>query len=326
MTFGRESDEAESHAVLARFVEAGGSFLDTADAYAMGVSESIIGSALASRPGLRDNLVIATKFRRRVGADPKDVGASRRHIRRSVEASLRRLGTDWIDLYQIHTWDPRTPLVETLSTLDALVREGKVRYLGASNHAGWQLATALGLAGQRGWEPYVSLQAEYSLLSRGAERELLPLCDYAGLALMPWSPLAGGVLTGKYRQAGASLAGSRATGTYPQSPSVGHRLADARTEAVVATVLDVARASGHTPAQVALGWVLAHDVVTSPVIGARTVAQLEEALGALGADLDAEHLRALDAASAFELGYPYTSLVNAADNDRDPEPGTWKPS
>src|SRR5207253_2408346 len=197
MTFGREADEPTSRKLVDRFLETGGNFVDTADVYAEGESEEITGRALQGR---RDDVVLTTKVRFPTGPGVNDVGASRRHIRMGIEASLRRLGTEWIDLYQIHCWDARTPLEETLSTLDDLVHEGKIRYAGASNYTAWQLAKSLGLAAGRGWDGFVSLQPEYSLITRDIERELLPLCREEGLAVLPWSPLAGGVLTWKYRE------------------------------------------------------------------------------------------------------------------------------
>ena len=167
MTFGREADEETSRAMIDAFLDAGGNFIDTANVYSVGASEEIVGRALEGR---RNGIVLATKARFPMGADPNDAGASRRHLRQSIEASLRRLRTDWVDLYQLHCWDPATSLEETLSTLDDLVHEGKVRYVGASNYAGWQLAKALGVSALHGWEPFVSLQPQYSLVVRDAER------------------------------------------------------------------------------------------------------------------------------------------------------------
>src|SRR6476469_919838 len=197
MTFGNEADEATSHQIVDRFVDAGGNFIDTANVYSQGVSEEITGRAIK---GKRDQIVLATKARFAMGGDTNAVGSSRRNLRAACEASLRRLGTEWIDLYQVHMWDKHTPLEETLSTLDDLVREGKVRYVGASNFAGWQLAKALGVSDRRGWERFVTLQPLYNLMSRELENELLPLCRDQGLGVLVWSPLAGGFLSGKYRR------------------------------------------------------------------------------------------------------------------------------
>src|SRR5262245_3827737 len=212
MTFGTKwtqvgtMSQKEADVLVAAALEAGINFFDTADVYHQGESEEYLGKALGAK---RDKAVIATKVRGRWSNDPNDVGLSRRHIRWSVEQSLRRLGTDYIDLYQVHGWDAKTPLEETLSTLDDLVREGKVRYIGASNHAGWQLARALGVSELHGWERYVTLQPLYNLMNRELELELLPLCVDQGLGVLVWSPLAAGFLTGKYRKGKERPKGAR---------------------------------------------------------------------------------------------------------------------
>jgi aryl-alcohol dehydrogenase-like predicted oxidoreductase len=306
MTFGNEADEATSRAMLDRFLDAGGNFVDTADVYNDGASEEITGRALGDR---RDRVVLATKVRFATGPGPNDVGLSRRHIRLGVEASLRRLRTDWIDLYQVHCWDERAPLDETVSTLDDLVREGKVRYVGASNYAAWQLATALGMAALHGWEPFASLQPEYSLVTRDIERELLPLCRSQGLAVLPWSPLAGGILTGKYRKDEELPAGTRG-GDADEPITFTYRL-DERAWRVVDAVVKAADETGKTPAQVALNWVLHRDGVTAPIIGARNLDQLEDNLGAIGWRLEQEQETALLWASAYPRGYPYDFIEYA---------------
>lgn len=300
MTFGKEADEATSRAIVDRFLDAGGNFVDTADVYTTGVSEEITGRAIGRR---RDHVVLATKVRFAMSDDVNDIGASRRHIRMGVEGSLRRLGTEWIDLYQVHCWDPRTPLEETLSTLDDLVHEGKVRYIGASNYAGWHVAKALGLAALRGWEPFVSLQPEYSLITRDIERELLPLCREEELAVLPWSPLAGGVLTGKYERDADFPEGTRGGDT--DNPITFTYRLDERAWNVVGAVRKVAADVARTPAQVALNWVLHRPGVTAPIVGARTVEQLDDNLGATGWLLEKQQRDALAWASAFRLGYPY---------------------
>ncbi len=299
MTFGREADEEASRAIVDRFLDAGGNFVDTADMYGRGTSEEIVGRLLKDR---RDQVVLATKVRFPVGDGPNDWGASRRHIRESIEHSLRRLDTDWVDLYQIHCWDPTTPLEETLSTLDDLVREGKVRYIGASNYTGWQLAKALGVSALRGWEPFVSLQPQYSLVVRGAEAELLPLCRSEGLAVIPWSPLGRGTLTGKYERGQDPGDDTRAGRDDPLTRAL---LDDERTFEIVNAVEKVAGEIGKTPAQVALNWVLTREGVTAPIIGCRTVEQLDDNLGATGWTLDEEHDRLLHQASRLDLGYPH---------------------
>lgn len=302
MTFGREIDEGASRAILDRYLDAGGNFVDTADVYGAGASEEILGHALGAR---RDGIVLATKFRMVLGRDPNAGGASRRHIRAAVEASLRRLRTDWIDLYQVHCWDPTTRLEQTVSTLDDLVREGKVRYVGASNYTGWQLAKALGIAALRGWEPFVSLQPQYSLTCRETERELLPLCREEGLAVLPWSPLGGGLLTGKYRRGEEPPQGSRAADATPAASTMRNRLEVERNFAVADEVAKVGAEAGRTPAQVALNWVLHREGVTAPIVGARTLEQFDDNLGAAGWRLDPELERRLDEASATDAGYPY---------------------
>ena len=306
MTFGREADEATSQKMVDRFLDAGGNFIDTANVYSDGISEEVTGRTIASK---RDQVVLATKVRFRAGPGPNDIGLSRRHIRRAVEDSLRRLGTEWIDLYQVHCWDPRTPLEETLSVLDDLVHEGKVCYLGASNYAAWQLAKALGLAEGRGLQPFASLQPEYSLITRDIERELLPLCRNDGLAVLPWSPLAGGILTGKYRKDEDLPAGTRG-GDTEEPITFTYRLDD-RAWAIVDAVRKAADETGKTPAQVALNWVTYRPGVTAPIIGARNLDQLEDNLGAVGWRLEDDQWKALAWASAFPRGYPYDFIEYA---------------
>jgi aryl-alcohol dehydrogenase-like predicted oxidoreductase len=302
MTFGREIEEAPSRAILDRYLDAGGNIVDTADVYGGGASEEILGRALGPR---RDGIVLATKFRMMLGDDPNSGGASRRHIREAVEASLRRLQTDWIDLYQVHCWDPTVRLEETVSTLDDLVREGKVRYVGASNYTGWQLAKALGIAALHRWEPFVSLQPQYSLATRETERELLPLCREEGLAVLPWSPLGGGVLTGKYRRGQDAPVGTRGGDATPSSFLVRERIKQEQNFAIADEVGKVAAELGKSPAQVALNWVLTRDGVTAPILGARTLEQLDDNLGAAGWSFDADHERLLDEVSDIGSCYPY---------------------
>lgn len=300
MTFGREADEETSRALVDRFLDAGGNFVDTADVYSEGVSEELTGRALGAR---RRDVVLATKVRFPMGPGTNDWGSSRRHIREGCEASLRRLGTDWIDLYQLHCWDPNTPLEETLSTLDDLVREGKVRHIGASNYAGWQLAKALGLAALHHWEPFVSLQPEYSLITRDIERELLPLCREEGLAVLPWSPLGGGLLTGKYRSGEELPPGTRGGDT--EMPITFTYRMNERAWRIIDAVREVSDENGKTCAQIALNWVLHRNGVTAPIVGARNLTQLDDNLGATGWRLDDEHRKLLGQASAFVQGYPY---------------------
>jgi aryl-alcohol dehydrogenase-like predicted oxidoreductase len=301
MTFGEEADEATSRKILDAFLDAGGNFVDTADAYGLGTSEEILGRALGTR---RERVVLATKFRLSMSSDPNDSGASRRHILRAIEGSLRRLATEWIDLYQIHLWDARTPLEETLSTLDDLVRDGKVRYLGASNYTGWQLAKALGVSARHDWEAFASLQAQYSLIARDAERELLPACQSEGIGMLAFSPLAGGALTGKYARGHAASAGTRGADGRVGQPGFAERLDD-RSWNIVETVQTIATELGREPSQVALNWILEQGGVTATIVGARTADQLRANLGATEWTFGEEHRDALTNVSAFPLGYPY---------------------
>ncbi|MCB9453719.1 MAG: aldo/keto reductase [Anaerolineaceae bacterium] len=305
MTFGRESTEEISVAMLNRFVEAGGNFIDTADVYSQGISEEILGRWL---PGQRrDDLVIATKVRFPMGDRPNDVGLSRKHILAGVEASLRRLNTDYIDLYQVHMWDRSTPLEETLNTLDGLVRSGKVRYIGASNFTGWQLQKAIDLSKQMGWESFTCLQPLYNLLDRELEWELVPVCLNEGVGIIPWSPLRGGWLSGKYRR---GMTGPGADTRIKKAEEMGwseswNRYNNEHTWTVVDTLLAVAEETSKSAAQVALNWVLQRPGVTAPIVGARTMAQFEDNLGAAGWSLTSDQLERLNTASDQHLPYPY---------------------
>jgi aryl-alcohol dehydrogenase-like predicted oxidoreductase len=300
MTFGMPgwgADEALSLRMVDRFVEAGGNFVDTADAYAGTVSEEICGKALRGR---RAELVLATKCTMPVGSDPNARGSSRKHIRESCEGSLRRLGTDYIDLYQIHAEDLWTPLEETVAALDDLVRAGKVLYVGASNYRAYRLMKALGIADRNGWSRYVSLQPQYNLIVRTIEREHFALAREEGVGLITWSPLAAGMLTGKIGR--------------------DHRPPDARlttrdmefykfyfTERAF-QIVDVLKACasevGCSPAQLAIAWQLSTPEVTSVILGARTMEQLEDNLGACDVVVPPEIMAKLDSASAISPEYP----------------------
>ncbi|NUM43989.1 MAG: aldo/keto reductase [Anaerolineales bacterium] len=305
MTFGRETTEEDSFQILDRFVEAGGNFIDTADVYSAGVSEEILGRWLASKK--RDELVLATKVRFRTGPGTNDIGLSRKHILAGVESSLRRLGTDYVDIYQIHMWDPATPLEETLGALDTLVKAGKVRYLGASNVAGHQLQKAIDLSRANGWEPFTCLQPLYNLLDRSTEWELLPVCRNEGVGVIPWSPLRGGWLSGKYRRGMfAPPEGTRIEDAEKQGWSERwSEYATDRTWDVIDALLAVANEVGKTPAQVALNWVLSRPGITAPIIGVRTMAHLEDNLGAAGWTLSEEQMKRLNQVSDVPLPYPY---------------------
>jgi aryl-alcohol dehydrogenase-like predicted oxidoreductase len=307
MTFGREADEPTSLQMLDRYVEAGGNFIDTADVYGPvpGVSEEILGRWLISRD--RHSLVLASKVRFPTGPGPNDFGLSRKHILDAVHASLRRLGTDYIDLYQVHYWDLATPLDETLTTLDDLVHDGKVRYLGVSNFRPAQLQKALDLSRQHGWQAFCCLQPLYNLLDRAIEWDLLPVCLSEGLGVIPWSPLRGGWLAGRYRRGmQAPPPASRVDEASQQN--WGERwdqYATERTWNVLDALFAVAEECNHTPAQAALNWLLNRPGVTAPIIGARSLKHLNDNLGASGWSLSAEQMERLTVAGDLSAPYPY---------------------
>jgi aryl-alcohol dehydrogenase-like predicted oxidoreductase len=314
MTFGREADEETSRQLLDRFAAAGGNFIDTADAYSRGVSEKIVGRWLKGKP--RDAFIIATKVYFPTGDGPNDTGLSRKHILAEVENSLRRLGVDYIDLYQVHCWDSITPLTETLSTLDALVKSGKVRYIGASNYSGWQLQKAIDLSRQMGWEPFTCLQPLYNLLDRQIERELLPVCQNEGAGVLPWSPLRGGWLSGKFRRGMAAPPEvSRVKMAEEQGWSEAWSIYNNdRTWSVLDALFAVAEEAGKTPAQVALNWLLQRPGVTAPIIGARTMEQLEVNLAATGWSLSVEHMARLSQVSEIETPFIYRLITDVSKN------------
>jgi aryl-alcohol dehydrogenase-like predicted oxidoreductase len=298
MTFGAESDEKIAHEQLDRFLEQGGNLIDTADVYADGESETVIGRWLESRTGARDRVVLATKGRFPRGDGPNDVGLSRVSLTRTLEASLRRLSVDTIDLYQAHAWDPLTPIEETLRFFDDAVRAGKIQYVGVSNFIGWQLQKAALLTWHLGLAPVVTLQPQYNLLQRGVELELSQVCANEGIGILPWSPLGGGWLTGKYRRDVPPTGKSR----LGEDPGRGmeayaRRNPEERTWRVIDTVRSVAEARGASMAQVALAWLVDRPAVTSVILGARTLEQLDDNLGAAGLHLSAEETARLDQAS-----------------------------
>ncbi len=308
MTFGWTTVEEDSRRIMDRFVEAGGNFIDTADVYSGGKSEEIVGRWLKTKP--RDQMVIATKIRFPTGSGPNDVGLSRSHILAGVEASLRRLGTDYIDLYQVHAWDSLTPLEETLSTLDSLVKSGKVRYLGASNFAGWHLQKAIEISRRMGQERFVCLQPLYNLLDRGVELELIPVCQNEGLGVIPWSPLRGGWLSGRYRRGmSAPTEGPRVE--MAEKRGWGETFTDYNTEHtwhLLDTLYAVAQEVDKTPPQVAIRWLMQRPGVTAPIVAARLPGHLEDNLGACGWSLTDEQMARLTTASDKPLPYPYDHL------------------
>jgi aryl-alcohol dehydrogenase-like predicted oxidoreductase len=305
MTFGRESTPEVSFQVLDQFAAAGGNFIDTADVYGQGVSETITGQWLQGKR--REDWVIATKVRFRVGEGVNDEGLSRKHILASIDGSLRRLGIEYVDLYQVHSWWDKVNLEETLGTLNSLVQSGKVRYLGVSNFRGWQLQKATDLSRQKGWEPFSCLQPLYNLLDRGIEYELTSICQNEGLGIIPWSPLRGGWLSGKYRRGmTAPPEGTRVDTATKQGWSESWDTYDnEHTWSVLDALLAVAHETGKTPAQAALRWLLQRPGVTAPIIGARNLQQLEDDLGAVGWDLSEEQLGRLNEISTPQKVYPY---------------------
>ena len=305
MTFGNERfghDDAVAREIFHRYLEVGGNFLDTADAYGGGRSEELIGQFTAEAQN-RDSLVIATKFNfSRRPADPNAGGNSRKHIMEAVEESLRRLNTDYIDLYWLHAWDTLTPVEEVVSTLDGLVRSGKIRYYGFSNVPGWYLGKAHALAEGGGLSRPIALQLEYSLVAREIEFEFVPAAQNLGLGITPWSPLASGLLTGKHKR--EKLSEGRLK-TMKDAPNpVFHKVSD-RNFQIAEAVVEIAGQMGRSPAEVAINWVTRRPGVTSTIIGARTAEQLESNLSALEFDLPAEALDRLDEVSRLPRPTPY---------------------
>ena len=305
-TFGRADGGAvnyvrgrEAARQVGQCLDAGVNLFDTADAYAGGASEEILGEALGKK---RADVLIGTKVRFPLSDKPNDVGLSRHHIIAACEASLRRLNTDWIDLYQAHEWDGLTPLEETLEAFDRLVRDGKVRYIGCSNYAGWHIAKALGIARADNRQPFVSQQIHYSLESRDAEFELVPVSIDQGLGILVWSPLAGGLLSGKFRRGEDGPPGSRHFARKNFEPPI---YDEERLFAIVDALLAIGAERGCSAARVALAWLLHQPAVTSIIIGARTTEQLADNLAAADLKLTDEELAQLDAVSRPNLPYPH---------------------
>ena len=301
-------DEATSHAIMNRALELGVNFIDTADVYGQdGLSERVIGGWF-ERDRRRDEVVLATKFRFTMGQGPNRSGASRYRIVRCCEDSLRRLKTDRIDLYQIHCQDMDTPEEEILRALDDLVRQGKVLYLGASNYAAYRLMDSLWTSRSQGLESFVALQASYSLVVRDLERELVPVCHDRGLGVLPYSPLAGGFLSGKYRKGQPPPAGTRLEKWRDRL----ERFDQPRNWRILEALTGVAEELGATPSAVALAWLLGRPTVASLIFGARSIAQLEDNVAAVELSLSAEQTARLDEASAFEVGYPYEFIARVS--------------
>ena len=307
MTFGAEADEATSHRIIDDYVAAGGNFLDTADVYSAGVSEEIIGRWLAAHPTEAKQVVVATKGRFPMGLGPNDVGLSRRHLTHALEESLDRLGVEQIDLYQMHAWDALTPIEETLRFLDDAVTAGMIAYYGFSNFLGWHITKAVHLAKANHWTAPMTLQPQYNLLVRDIEHEIVPACLDAGMGLLPWSPLAGGWLAGKYQRDVVPTGASR-LGENPERgmEAFKPRNAEERTWAVIDAVAAIAKARGASAAQVALAWVAAQPAVTSVILGARNQSQLADNLGAAALKLSAGDVETLNTVRAPQMSdYPY---------------------
>jgi aryl-alcohol dehydrogenase-like predicted oxidoreductase len=309
MTFGEDngwgSSVKDSEAILDRYVELGGNFIDTANGYTKGHSEKIIGDHVGRYKNRRDRLVIATKFTTNMYAgDPNGGGANRKSVLAACEQSLRRLQTDYIDLYWLHAWDRWTPIEETMAALDDLVRSGKVRYIGVSDTPAWKVAQAQMIAQFRGWAPFVALQIEYSLLERTVEGELMPMARELGLGVTPWSPLRSGALSGKYtRENAGNVKADR--GAWTESAL------NEKTYVIVDELYRIAKELDSTPARVALAWVQGRPGVSSTIIGARTIAQLEDNVKTLDLTLSKDHVAALDALTKPTLSFPMSFLAMA---------------
>jgi aryl-alcohol dehydrogenase-like predicted oxidoreductase len=310
MTFGDETDEAGSHAQLDRFIEVGGTLVDTADVYSKGISEEIIGRWFADRPAeVTDRVVLATKGRFPMADEPNGLGLSTRHLTRALDASLRRLQRDNVDLYQVHAFDSWTPLEETLRTLDGFIRAGKIHYYGLSNYTGWQLTKVVQLAAALNVAAPVTLQPQYNLIVREIEWEIVPAVLDAGLGMLPWSPLGGGWLSGKYKRDERPTGATRLGDDPNRGMEAYDRRSNARTWDIIEAVQRIAEARGVSMAEVALAWVTDRPGVTSTILGARTLDQLETNLRAADLHLSAEEYAALDQASDLGAGdYPYGEL------------------
>jgi aryl-alcohol dehydrogenase-like predicted oxidoreductase len=302
MTFGEDwgwgASKEEARKVYDAFREAGGNFIDTANVYTNGTSESFLGEFMQ---GHRQSVVLATKYSNSLpGADPNAAGNHRKNMVQAVEASLKRLQTDYIDLYWVHIWDQMTPVEEVMRGLDDLVRQGKILYVGISDAPAWWIAQANTLAHLRGWSPFIGLQIEYSLIERTVERELIPMAQALNIGVTAWSPLAGGVLTGKYQGQGSSEPGRLRSDMMQEFMPERERA-----DRIVAAVKRVSDAIGRSMAQVALAWLRYRPVPVIPIIGARKLSQLQDNLASFDVALSAEQVTTLDEASRIELGFPY---------------------
>ncbi|WP_226670050.1 aldo/keto reductase [Metabacillus litoralis] len=298
MTFGNEVNESQSIDMIHQFLDQGGNFIDTADVYVGGESERIVGKAIKER---RSEVVLATKVRMRVGPHPNDFGYSRRRILEGVDQSLKRLNTDYIDLYQLHVWDNITPIEETIRTLDDLVSSGKVRYIGCSNFLAWQMMKALSYSDFHNMVRFISIQPQYSLLNREMDREVLPLCKEENVGVIPWAPIGGGFLTGKYKQGETPSSGRLSKGI---GESSWEYRANARNFDILHAVQEIAQSINKTPVQVALNWLHNKEEITSPIFGASSLEQFEENMGSVGWKLSDEHWNQLEEISKLPSEYP----------------------
>ncbi len=293
-----ELDQKAADDIVVKALDAGVNFIDTANVYSAGLSEEITGKAIVNSGRKRSDIVLATKFNGATGEGPNDRGASRKHIMDSVTESLKRLGTDYIDLYQVHGQDMQTPVEETVRALEDLVSAGMVRYVGCSNWAGWRIMQALGIADNRGWARFASLQAYYTIAGRDLEREIAPVLRDQKVGLMVWSPLAGGLLSGKYNRDGTGPDGARRT-NFDFPPVNKDRAFDC-----IDVMAEIAKAHDVSVARIALAWLLHQDIVTTVIVGAKTVAQLEDNIAATEVSLSTEELAKLDAVSTLPPEYP----------------------
>ena len=306
MTFGEDwgwgTAKDEARKIYDAYREAGGNFVDTANVYTNGTSENFVGEFICDH---RQSVVLATKYTNAMPAgDPNAAGNHRKSMAQALEASLRRLKTDYIDLYWMHIWDQMTPVEEVMRAFDDLVSQGKVLYIGVSDAPAWWVAQANTLADLRGWTQFVGLQIEYSLVERSVERELIPMANAFRLGLVAWSPLAGGLLSGKYHSGGAS------EGRYSSEMAKAFRRTGDRPDRIVAALNQVSQQVGHSPAQVALAWLRYRSIPVIPIIGARRISQLQDNLASLELELTTHQISTLDEASAIELGFPHEFYEN----------------
>jgi aryl-alcohol dehydrogenase-like predicted oxidoreductase len=298
MTFGNTTSESDSIDMIHRFLDREGNFIDTADVYVSGKSEEIVGKAIRGR---RSDVILATKVRMTTSKNVNHVGLSRKHILDGVDASLRRLQTDYIDLYQMHVWDHLTPVEETIRTLDSLIESGKVRYIGCSNFLAWQLMKSLSYSDFNKYARYISIQPQYSLINREMDREMIPLCIEENVGIIPWAPIGGGFLTGKYKQNEVPTEG-RLSGDKGES-SWKNRFKDKNFK-ILEKVEEIAAERDKTPTQIALNWLIGKQGITSPIFGARTLEQYEENMGSIDWKLSGDERNRLNEVSALEEEYP----------------------